>query len=159
MKALAALSSQLYCANGDISKVSIRSNFARALTALLVATICMFAAQNAIAAVDRAQHSFGVAHAPTAVAGTVHQSHDHDHGHDVDVASEHTDDPQQDSDPGRASHHHSGEIPHASTVHLVRIAELTSHALENDQALRIDRPRLRLLTRLERPPKAASKTL
>lgn len=138
---------------------SIRFNFARALAAFLVAAMCVFTAQGAIAAVDRAQHGFGVAHAPSPVAGAVRWSNDHDHGHDVDIVGEHADDQASGSDDGPAGHHHSSEIPHAAAVSILRIAEIVPQGLRNDPAPRLDRPRLRLPARLERPPRTFPKTL
>lgn len=129
------------------------------LAMLCVALMAMLAGQGAIISVDKAQHALGVAHAPTPLAGAVHYDHDDHHeadrvAHDEVLDADHADDGDRPT-----PHHHFAEGPQMAAPVAERLAQTVSVRRVELTARRFDAPALLVTARLERPPKASSKTL
>ena len=132
----------------------------------LVAMSCMalmavVLAQMAVTTLDRAQHAFGVEHAPLALAGEVHLDHDHDHQQVAvsdHLGDSHHDDGGGTDDDNRPTHHHAAEAPHLATLAGERAPDILLARALNPQTTEPDGLPQLVVTRLERPPKALSKT-
>lgn len=128
----------------------------------LVAMSCMallavVLAQMAVTTLDRAQHTFGVEHAPMALAGQVH----HDHDHEEVAVFDHSDDSHHGDgaaadDGKRPTHHHAAEAPHLATLTGERAPDRLLARLLSPQTTEMHGLPQLVVTRLERPPKALS---
>ncbi|UTP38238.1 hypothetical protein M9M90_13535 [Phenylobacterium sp. LH3H17] len=131
----------------------------RAILAMCcMALMAVLAAQGAITNVDRTQHALGVEHAPIPMAGAVHFDHD-DHHQGVSGDVPESADPIPDDDDGRPAHHHYAEGPQMAALSADRLPELMVARLAAVAVPRLDSPALLVTLRLERPPKATSKSL
>ncbi|MES2895962.1 MAG: hypothetical protein V4759_08025 [Pseudomonadota bacterium] len=131
----------------------------RAILAMCcMALMVVLTAQGAITNVDRTQHALGVEHAPMPMAGAVHYDHDdHHEGVSGDVPA--SADPNPDDDEGRPAHHHYAEGPQLAALSADRLPGLVLARLAIVAVPRLDSPALLVTVRLERPPKATSKSL
>lgn len=133
----------------------------------VVAMCCMVlmtvvVAQAAVTTLDRAQHAFGAEHAPTALAGQVHLDHDHDHDEVAASTAASGDVGHSDSgagDDGRPAHHHASEAPHLATLDSDGAQYVLLPRMISPQTTELDGLPQLVVSRLERPPKAHSKTI
>jgi hypothetical protein len=128
-----------------------------------MALMAVVLAQTAVTTLDRAQHAYGVEHAPVALAGQVHLDHEHDHG-DVAVSADYAiGDDHHDGGPktddGRPTHHHAAEAPQLATLTGERAPDVLLARMISPQTTELDGLPQLVGARLERPPKFDSKTI
>jgi hypothetical protein len=135
----------------------LHSRMRATVSMFCMALMAVVVAQGAIMMVDKAQHSFGVDHAATPIAGEVHFGHDHDHDHQDggDIAGS----DQSDDGDGSRRHHHVSESPQLATLDPDLAVEIVRMGVITVSAPTIEGVPQRLAGRLERPPKSISKTL